>query len=60
MMDDRFKSLLDTLTGYWVGHALRGEKFSYRMVALGWPPEGNRAVARRRTTWRRTVEAQMV
>ena len=28
------------------------------MVALGWRPEGKRAVGRPKTTWRRTVEVE--
>ena len=42
----------------WIGHVLRGDKSSDCMVALGWQPEGKRAVGRPKTTWRRTVETE--
>ena len=34
----------------WIGHVLRGDKSSDCMVALGWQPEGKRAVGRPKTT----------
>ena len=40
------------------GHILRGERSSDCMVALGWQPEGKRAVGRPKSAWRRTVEVQ--
>ena len=40
----------------WIGHILHGERSSDCMVALGRRPEGERAVDRPETTWRRTVE----
>ena len=42
----------------WIGHMLRGEGSGDCMVALGWRPEGKRAVGRPKTTWRRTVEVE--
>ena len=42
----------------WIGHVLRGDKSSDCIVALGWQPEGKRAVRRPKTTWRWTVEAE--
>ena len=42
----------------WIGHVLPGDKSSDCMVALGWQPEGKRAVGRPKTTWQRKVEAQ--
>ena len=40
----------------WIGHVLRKDATDNCRVALGWQPEGKRAVGRPKTTWRRTVE----
>ena len=37
-------------------HVLRKDATDNCRVALGWQPEGKRAVGRPNTTWRRTVE----
>lgn len=43
----------------WVGHCLRREKDNIARVATTWTPEGKRRVGRPKTTWRRTVEAEL-
>ena len=43
----------------WVGHVLRKPPDDNCKVALTWAPEGKRKRGRPRTTWRRSVEAEM-
>ena len=43
----------------WIGHTLRKEQQSITRTALHWTPDGKRKRGRPRTTWRRTVEAEM-
>ena len=42
-----------------VGHVLRKDVNSITKVAIHWTPEGNWKRGRPKTTWRRTVEAEM-
>uniref|UniRef100_UPI0025FC2CDF hypothetical protein n=1 Tax=Thiolapillus sp. TaxID=2017437 RepID=UPI0025FC2CDF len=43
----------------WIGHVLRKDANSITKVAIHWTPEGKRKRGRPKTTWRRTVEAEM-
>ena len=43
----------------WLGHVLRMEQSSVTRTALRWTPPGKRKRGRPRTTWRRTVEAEL-
>ena len=43
----------------WIGHLLRREEGCVSKIALHWTPEGKRRRGRPRTTWRRTVEAEL-
>ena len=43
----------------WIGHVLRRPTNDLARVALRWTPEGKRKQGRPKTTWRRTVEAEM-
>ena len=43
----------------WIGHVLRQDEESLAKTALYWTPEGKRRRGRPKTTWRRTVEAEM-
>ena len=43
----------------WIGHFLRNDADSITKVALHWTPEGKWKHGRLKTTWRRTVEAEM-
>ena len=40
----------------WIGHVLRKPSDDMVRVALRWTPEGRR---KQKTTWRRTVEAEI-
>ena len=42
-----------------IGHVLRKDANSITIVAIHWTPEGKRKRGRPKTTWRRTVEAEM-
>ena len=42
----------------WIGHVLRKEHTHIPKVALRWTPEGKRK-GRPKSTWRRTVEAEL-
>ena len=41
-----------------IGHILRKDKDSDKMIASIWAPEGKRRKGRPKTTWRRTVEKE--
>ena len=43
----------------WIGHVLRQDKESLAKTALYWTHEGKRRRGRPKTTWQRTVEAEM-
>ena len=43
----------------WIGHVLRKDAGSITKVAIHWTPEGKQKRGRPKTTWRRTVEAEM-
>ncbi|XP_013400983.1 uncharacterized protein LOC106166864 [Lingula anatina] len=43
----------------WIGHVLRKDPNSTTKVAMYWTPEGHRKRGSTKTTWRRTVEAEL-
>ena len=43
----------------WIAHVLPKDVISITEVAVHWTPEGRRKRGRPKTTWRRTVEAEM-
>ena len=43
----------------WIGHMLRKDAHSIIKIAIHWTPEGKWKGGRLKTTWRRTVEAEM-
>ena len=43
----------------WLGHVFRMAQNRIPKVALGWTPVGKRKKGRPKTTWRRTVEAEL-
>ena len=43
----------------WIGHVLHKDANSITKVVIHWTPEGKRMRGRPKTTWRRTVEAEM-
>ena len=43
----------------WIGHMLHKDVNSITKVAIQWTPEGKRKCGRPKTTWPRTVEAEM-
>ena len=43
----------------WIGHVLHKNVNSITKVATHWTPEGKRKSGRPKTTWRRTVEAEL-
>ena len=43
----------------WLGHVLRMQGSNNTKVALRWTPQGKRARGRPKTTWRRTIEAEL-
>ena len=54
--DSNLLNIDQYIGGTWIGLMLRKERSRDCMVALGWRPEGRRAVGRPRKTWRRTVQ----
>ena len=44
---------------HWMGHVLPKDAPYITKVAIHWTPEGKRKHGRPKTTWRRTVEAEM-
>ena len=43
----------------WLGHVLRMDRARIPKVALRWKPPGKRKPGRPKTTWRRTVMAEL-
>ncbi|KAK2161017.1 hypothetical protein NP493_1608g00023 [Ridgeia piscesae] len=43
----------------WLGHVLRMPKENIPKVALRWSPPGRRKLGRSKTTWRKTVMAEL-
>ena len=43
----------------WIGHVLRKDANSITKAAIHWTPLGKRKRGRPKTTWRRTVEAEL-
>ena len=43
----------------WIGHVLRMDNNNIAKTAMRWTPEGKRRRGRPKTTWRRTVEAEL-
>ena len=43
----------------WLGHVLRMDQARIPKVALRWTPPGKRKTGRPKTTWRRTVMAEL-
>ena len=43
----------------WLGHVIRKDSRSHTKTALHWTPDGKRKRGRPKTTWRRTVEAEL-
>ena len=56
---DDMSTLLKRKRWRWIGHVLRKPADDMTRVALRWTPEGKRKQGRPKTTWRRTVEAEM-
>ena len=44
---------------HWIGHVQRKDANSITKVVIHWTPEGERKRGGPKTTWRRTVEAEM-
>ena len=53
------RSIISIKKWRWIGHVLRKEDISTTKTALFWTPEGKRKKGRPKTTWRRSVEAEM-
>ncbi|XP_078318223.1 uncharacterized protein LOC144620670 [Crassostrea virginica] len=43
----------------WLGHVIRKDSRSHTKTALHWTPDGKRKRGGPKTTWRRTVEAEL-
>ena len=56
---NNMETLLKQKRWRWIGHVLRRPAEDLTRVALRWTPEGKRKKGRPKTTWRRTVEAEM-